>query len=81
LYKVISWFPKFAFAFNVYRYVETIDTRGKSHITLGRTPNNDVVLEHPSSSRLHAVLQFQDGGAEAFLYDAVGLYNFNPVYS
>lgn len=50
--------------------VETIDTRGKSHLTLGRTPNNDVVLEHPSSSRLHAVLQFQDGGAEAFLYDA-----------
>jgi pSer/pThr/pTyr-binding forkhead associated (FHA) protein len=27
------------------------------------------VLEHPSASRLHCVLQFKAGSGEAFLYD------------
>jgi hypothetical protein len=50
--------------------VHTHDLRGKSFLTLGRTPNNDIQLEHPSSSRLHAVIQFAEGGADAFMYDA-----------
>lgn len=36
-------------------------------ITFGRNKAADVVVEHPSTSRLHAVLQFR--GREAFLVD------------
>ena len=34
------------------------DIAGKDHYTFGRMPECDFVLEHPSASRLHAVLQF-----------------------
>ena len=30
----------------------------------------DVVVEHPSSSRLHAVVQFNSETGDAFLFDA-----------
>ena len=40
----------------------------KSHYVFGRTNACDFQLEHPSISRLHAVLQFKSTG-EAFLYD------------
>ena len=49
--------------------VDVVDCRGRSCVTLGRTPDNDVVLEHPSSSRTHAVIQFARGAAEAFVFD------------
>ena len=49
--------------------VDIVDCRGRGCVTLGRTPDNDVVLEHPSSSRTHAVIQFARGGAEAFVFD------------
>ena len=49
--------------------IETIDCRGRDHLRFGRTPNNDVVLEHPSSSRLHAVLQFTDSSEDVFIHD------------
>ena len=42
----------------------------KAHYTFGRSPGSDVVLEHPSSSRLHAVLVFRATDGQAFLYDA-----------
>ena len=32
------------------------------------------MLEHPSSSRLHAVIQFKAGNGEAFLYDAASAH-------
>ncbi|KAG1652378.1 hypothetical protein FOA52_007231, partial [Chlamydomonas sp. UWO 241] len=41
----------------------------KGHYTFGRTPECDFVLEHPSASRLHAVLQFNGETKVASLYD------------
>lgn len=50
--------------------IDTIENSvAKDHITFGRAPDNDVVLDHPSSSRLHAVLQFQQETGLAYLYD------------
>jgi hypothetical protein len=40
-----------------------------SFVTLGRAPGSDVLLDHPSSSRLHAVLQFRGADGAAFLFD------------
>ena len=42
----------------------------KAHYTFGRSPSSDIVLEHPSSSRLHAVLVYRATDGQAFLYDA-----------
>ena len=50
--------------------IETCPTAGKDHYTFGRSPACDFLLEHPSASRLHAVLQFRGGDGAAFLYDA-----------
>eukprot|EP00798_Chlamydomonas_sp_ICE-L_P001333 gene1333-32690_t len=41
----------------------------KSFYTFGRAVTADVVIEHPSSSRLHAVLQYNGDTKEAFIYD------------
>ena len=49
----------------------TINT--KNHYTFGRNEANDFRLEHPSISRLHAVLQFSADG-ESFLYDAASAH-------
>lgn len=50
--------------------VDTLNISSKPHYTFGRTPDNDVVLDHPSSSRLHAVVQYRGQDGAAFLYDA-----------
>lgn len=50
--------------------IETRSLSDKAFHTFGRSPACDFLLEHPSSSRLHAVLQFRAGDARAFLYDA-----------
>ncbi|KAL0018195.1 hypothetical protein WJX79_010675 [Trebouxia sp. C0005] len=49
--------------------VELREVNTKGHYTFGRSDTNDFKLEHPSISRLHAVLQFSAAG-ESFLYDA-----------
>ncbi|KAL3145623.1 hypothetical protein ABBQ32_003168 [Trebouxia sp. C0010 RCD-2024] len=49
--------------------VEQSDINSRDHYTFGRNDTNDFKLEHPSISRLHAVLQFSAAG-ESFLYDA-----------
>ncbi|KAK3267196.1 hypothetical protein CYMTET_24234 [Cymbomonas tetramitiformis] len=49
--------------------IGNVDLTGKPFFTLGRAPTCDVVLEHPSSSRLHAVIQFRSEDSLAFLYD------------
>ena len=48
--------------------VEQRDVNSKGHFTFGRNESTDFKLEHPSISRLHAVLQFSPAG-ESFLYD------------
>ncbi|GJD12219.1 Kanadaptin [Galdieria sulphuraria] len=40
---------------------------GKPYFLIGRTPDCDVQLEHPSVSRLHAVIQ--SDGSQVYLYD------------
>ncbi|CAO3630055.1 unnamed protein product [Cunninghamella echinulata] len=40
----------------------------KDFITIGRLPLCDILMEHPSLSRYHAVIQFNQEG-DAFLYD------------
>ena len=49
--------------------VEQRDVNSKGHYTFGRMETSDFKLEHPSISRLHAVLQFSAAG-ESFLYDS-----------
>jgi hypothetical protein len=38
-------------------------------VAFGRHPSCDVVIEHPSSSRLHCVLQFKEDAKEMFAFD------------
>eukprot|EP00803_Ostreobium_quekettii_P004265 evm.model.scf_1451.5 EVM.evm.TU.scf_1451.5 scf_1451:28607-38773(+) len=41
----------------------------KGHYVFGRSPSADFVLEHPSASRFHCVLQHNSHSGEAFLHD------------
>ena len=41
---------------------------GRGHLNIGRMPYCDIVLDHDSISRQHAVIQFRENG-QAFLYD------------
>ncbi len=50
--------------------MESREVASRAHFTFGRSPGSDFVLEHPSASRLHAVLQYRGGDGQAFLYDA-----------
>ncbi|GIL63581.1 hypothetical protein Vafri_17621 [Volvox africanus] len=49
--------------------VETRAVSAQPFYTFGRNPSADFILEHPSASRLHAVLQFNGETREAFIYD------------
>ncbi|CAN6477446.1 unnamed protein product [Victoria cruziana] len=48
--------------------VDHLDVSTKGAFMFGRIDSCDFILEHPSISRFHAVLQFK-GNGEAFLYD------------
>lgn len=50
--------------------MESREVASRDHFTFGRSPGSDFVLEHPSASRLHAVLQYRGEDGQAFLYDA-----------
>jgi len=45
------------------------DVERRGHVTFGRHPSCDVVVEHPSTSRLHCVIQFKAGETEAYVFD------------
>ena len=47
----------------------TKDGTPRSCVRFGRHPSCDVVVEHPSTSRLHAVIQFKGGTTEAYVLD------------
>ncbi len=49
---------------------KTKDNAFKQRITIGRTANNDIVLDDASVSRFHAWLEFRDQGQECILVDA-----------
>ena len=40
----------------------------QSFVTIGRAPENDVEAQHPTVSRVHAIIQFHEDG-KAFLFD------------
>ena len=52
------------------RILEARGVASRDHYTFGRSPGCDLLLEHPSASRLHAVLQFRGRDGAAFLLDA-----------
>lgn len=45
------------------------DISKKDHYVIGRIPTADIVVQHPSTSRCHAVVQYNGHSGEAFLYD------------
>ncbi|ORX87433.1 hypothetical protein K493DRAFT_359887 [Basidiobolus meristosporus CBS 931.73] len=67
-----SGLPTRSYHFDVIKgglLIETFEvTTEKEFIVVGRLPFCDVSLEHPSVSRYHAIIQFQNNG-EIFLYD------------
>ena len=54
--------------------IDTFSLAEKSCFKFGRSPACDVVLEHPSSSRLHAVIQFREENGLPYLYDAASVH-------
>ncbi|CAO3631009.1 unnamed protein product [Cunninghamella blakesleeana] len=48
--------------------IDKIHGPRKDFITIGRLPLCDILMEHPSLSRYHAIIQFNQEG-DAFLYD------------
>ena len=44
--------------------LEKRDIARKDHYTFGRVPGSDFFLEHPSASRLHAVIQYKASGIQ-----------------
>lgn len=51
-----------------------MELQDQSCFKFGRIAACDVVLEHPSASRLHAVIQFKAESGMPFLYDAGSIH-------
>lgn len=54
--------------------IASLDLSSKGSFKFGRMPECDVTLEHPSASRLHAVIQFKAQSGLPFLYDAASVH-------
>ncbi|KAI8987731.1 SMAD/FHA domain-containing protein [Mycotypha africana] len=73
-YEKPSWSakPTFNYSLEVLKNGASIETikgsENKEFVTIGRLPICDILMEHPSISRYHAVIQFDRDG-EAYLYD------------
>ncbi|KAL9226483.1 hypothetical protein vseg_002290 [Gypsophila vaccaria] len=72
-YQIPAWSqpPSHPFLFEVLKdgaIVDHLDLTKKGAYMFGRIDLCDFVLEHPTISRFHAVIQF-NGGGDAFLYD------------
>ncbi|KAJ4754152.1 SMAD/FHA domain-containing protein [Rhynchospora pubera] len=72
-YTIPEWSeaPDQSFFFEVLKdgsIIEKLDVSKKGAYMFGRTELCDFMLEHPTISRFHAVLQFK-GGSEVFLFD------------
>ncbi|RHZ68913.1 hypothetical protein Glove_292g39 [Diversispora epigaea] len=72
-YKQPEWSsqPKDDFALEVIKSgisIEIVNISSKEFLLLGRLPMCDIPMEHPSISRYHAVIQFNDKG-QVFIYD------------
>ncbi|KAK9833306.1 hypothetical protein WJX81_005069 [Elliptochloris bilobata] len=50
--------------------LERRDVHAKASYSFGRSPACDFPMEHPTISRMHAVLQFRGADGAAFVYDA-----------
>lgn len=78
-YQEPSWggMPALPYAVEVIKngsLVETLPLRDKSFFVIGRLANCDIVLEHPSLSRHHAVLQYK---SKASPEKPVGFYLYD----
>jgi len=51
---------------------QKLDLRGRTKLTIGRHPHNDIILDHPAISRTHAYLARRDGG---YVIEDVGSTN------
>ncbi|KAI7903034.1 SMAD/FHA domain-containing protein [Cokeromyces recurvatus] len=72
-YEKPSWSAEASFNYRIEvlkngQSIETIEGPKKEFITIGRLPLCDILMEHPSISRYHAVIQFDHDG-EAYIYD------------
>eukprot|EP00890_Picochlorum_soloecismus_P005208 jgi/Picsp_1/5689/NSC_03048-R1_adaptor protein kanadaptin len=74
-----SWgaLPRFEYFFEVVKSGQMLETvplfqicqeLQQSFVTIGRAPENDVEAQHPTVSRVHAIIQFHEDG-KAFLFD------------
>lgn len=68
-YKEPSWSgpPDLTYKFEVLKsgvILETIDLSKKNYYVVGRSPNCDISMAHPSISRYHAIIQYRAVGDE-----------------
>ena len=48
---------------------QSIEMTGRPWFSFGRSASCEVVIEHPSSSRVHAVVQFRQTDSKPFVFD------------
>ena len=54
--------------------IDSLNLGAQSFFKFGRALTCDVVMEHPSASRLHAVIQFREDNSLPYIYDAGSIH-------